>query len=350
MTSQSESGKKVDLGGNTSDFIRPKVFISYSWSSKEHQDRVISFATELMEIQKIDVVLDVFDLQEGQDKFKYMERCVNDRTINFVLIVCDKTYADKANERIGGVGTEASIITPELYEKWDQTRFVPIVFERDNDNKPYLPTFLSSRLYFDLSGYYGNYDSEYEKLIRHLWGEPLIKKPVISGGMPEWLMARKSNLSKLSRLVSEYASNQSNYRRKDELIIGEYIHKIKDNWRDDLVTDSEIFELVIHSKTLQDIFTDFLISKISSDQKSIGLDIADMLEKLHNTLIARSKDVTFDAGYNQIVAFLIHELLIRIAAVITYFGNYEALGQLVNHTYFVIRSPHDAPRESDRDY
>ena len=88
-----------------------KVFISYSWAV---QERVVELAERLI-ANGIDVVLDVYDLKEGQDKYAFMEQSVNDDTIDRVLIICDKTYAEKANNREGGVGDETVIISQEVY-------------------------------------------------------------------------------------------------------------------------------------------------------------------------------------------------------------------------------------------
>ena len=48
----------------------PKVFISYSWSTPKHQQKVIQWAERLIS-DGVDVVLDVFDLKEGHDKFHF---------------------------------------------------------------------------------------------------------------------------------------------------------------------------------------------------------------------------------------------------------------------------------------
>jgi len=73
--------------------VIPKVFISYSWAST---DSVIELAQRL-KYDGIDVVLDKWKLKEGQDKYAFMEQCVTDDSINKVLMVCDKTYAEKAD-------------------------------------------------------------------------------------------------------------------------------------------------------------------------------------------------------------------------------------------------------------
>ena len=87
----------------------PKIFISYSWSS----DALVLPLAERLVSHGIDVVLDKWDLKEGQDKYVFMEQCVNDPDITKVLIICDKAYATKANNRTGGVGDETVIISQE---------------------------------------------------------------------------------------------------------------------------------------------------------------------------------------------------------------------------------------------
>ena len=60
----------------------PKIFISYSWSSDEI---VVPLAQRLVS-HGVEVVLDKWDLKEGQDKYAFMEQCVNDPKITKVLI------------------------------------------------------------------------------------------------------------------------------------------------------------------------------------------------------------------------------------------------------------------------
>ena len=92
-----------------------KVFISYSWSNEEHKEKVIRLAEELVNLG-IDVILDEWDLKPGQDKYEFMEQIVTDSSLDKVLIITDRVYAEKANKRQGGVGAETQIITPSLYE------------------------------------------------------------------------------------------------------------------------------------------------------------------------------------------------------------------------------------------
>ena len=97
----------------------PKVFISYSWSSS---DRVLELAERLM-ANGVNVILDKWDLKEGHDKYAFMEQSVNNPEVDKVLIICDKAYADKANNREGGVGDETVIISTEIYGNAAQEKY-----------------------------------------------------------------------------------------------------------------------------------------------------------------------------------------------------------------------------------
>ena len=114
-----------------------------------------------------------------------MEQAVNDPEITRVLIICDKTYVQKANDRKGGVGDETVIISSEIYGKVGQEKFVPIIFETNEEGEPLLPTYIQSRIYIDSSND-DTYEEQYEKLLRNLHGKPEHRKPKLSSP-PEWL-------------------------------------------------------------------------------------------------------------------------------------------------------------------
>lgn len=148
----------------------PVVFISYSWSSDEHIEQVLNLARRLRS-DGVDVKIDKWDLKEGQDKYDYMELLVKDETVSRVLLLCDRVYSEKANSRKGGVGSEAQIITPELYENAQNEKFIPIIFERDENGKEYVPTFLKSRIYIDFSDE-RKFEEEYIHLLRVIFNRP----------------------------------------------------------------------------------------------------------------------------------------------------------------------------------
>lgn len=162
----------------------PKLFISYSWSDAEHEQRVINLATELRE-SGVDVILDKWDLKEGHDAVAFMEQMVTNSEIKKVAIICDEKYAAKADGRAGGVGTETQIISREVYENQAQEKFVAVVCERDQDGKPYLPTYYKSRIYIDLSEA-DRYAENFERLLRWAFDKPLYVKPGL-GSKPSFL-------------------------------------------------------------------------------------------------------------------------------------------------------------------
>ena len=162
----------------------PKVFVSYSWTSDEHQRWVLDLATALRE-NGVDVILDKWDLREGHDAIAFMERMVTDESVEKVIIVLDRRYSEKANDRKGGVGTETQIITPQIYEKADQDKFVGVVSEVDADGKPFKPAYYASRIHIDLSNE-DIYAENFDHLLRWIFNKPAYPKPAV-GKPPEFL-------------------------------------------------------------------------------------------------------------------------------------------------------------------
>jgi len=162
----------------------PKLFISYSWSDAEHEQWVIDLATDLRE-SGVDVILDKWDLKEGNDAVTFMERMVTDPKIKKVAIIFDEKYALKADGRAGGVGTETQIISKEVYDNQAQEKFVAVVSKKDENGKPYLPTYYKSRIYIDLAEA-DRYTDNFERLVRWIFDEPLYVKPEL-GNKPSFL-------------------------------------------------------------------------------------------------------------------------------------------------------------------
>ena len=101
-------------------------FISYSWDSEEHKLWVLALAERLRD-DGIQIILDRWHLKLGQNKNYFMERAVGDS--DFVVVICTPTYATKADQRQGGVGYEATIITSELADDLLTDKFIPVVRE-----------------------------------------------------------------------------------------------------------------------------------------------------------------------------------------------------------------------------
>lgn len=156
---------------------RPTIFISYSYDDDEHKEWVLQLAARLQVEGGVNVILDRWHLRKGQDKTHFMETSIV--RSKFVLVVCTPEYARKANERIGGVGYEAMIITGKLAQDILQAKFIPVLRAGEWDSA--LPTWLLSRIGTDLKG--DPYSEEqYEDLVRELHGAHL--KPPSLGPKP----------------------------------------------------------------------------------------------------------------------------------------------------------------------
>jgi TIR domain len=253
----------------------PKIFISYRWSSPEHIAWVLNFATSLRG-DGIDVKLDRWDLRPGQDALAFMESMVVDETIQKVLIISDKGYAERANDRSGGVGIEAQIISPKIYESTSQEKFAAILLELDNDGRPVLPSFLASRIFFDFT----TDDSRaqnYEEVVRWIFGKPIDLRPPI-GVRPQYLEGELRSPIALAHPISRGGLDRSPATISSafqilETISDEAIKLVLDvvNHPDQL---EEIYQSILRTVTLrEEVYRAIKIVLGSGDTKSF--------EKIH---------------------------------------------------------------------
>ncbi|UIK04819.1 SEFIR domain-containing protein [Neorhizobium galegae] len=182
--------------------IEPKLFISYSWTTPEHEAWVLQLAEELTS-QGIDVLLDKWDLQPGHDANAFMEKMVADPTVTKVLLICDEMYARKSDGRKGGAGTEAQIITPEIYNHTAQDKFAAVVRERDGEGKAFLPVYYKGRIYFDLTDP-STYATEFDKIVRWACGQQVYVRPP-KGKRPTFLEGKTAS----GKIVSSAAHRRA---------------------------------------------------------------------------------------------------------------------------------------------
>ncbi|WP_394020172.1 toll/interleukin-1 receptor domain-containing protein [Anaerococcus cruorum] len=149
----------------------PKVFISYSWESKEHSDWVKSLADKLL-VDGIEAIIDSYDVSPGDRLPKFMESSIRDS--DYVIIIFTEEYKRKANNREKGVGYESHIISAELYNNHNDRKFIPVI--RQGDFNSALPTYLDEKLAIDLRGNPFNEDS-YKDLIASIF--KVKKKPKV---------------------------------------------------------------------------------------------------------------------------------------------------------------------------
>lgn len=160
---------------------KPKVFISYSWSSPEHQEWVLDLARSLHD-DNVDVIIDKWDLREGQSVIDFMESMVVDPSIDKIIMVIDSQYQIKADSRNGGVGTESTILSNVMYDKKSTSNIVAVIAE--TGARP--PVFYSGRVFIDLSSE-EKYAENYENLTRWIYGKFKHERPKTLGRTPSFI-------------------------------------------------------------------------------------------------------------------------------------------------------------------
>lgn len=196
----------------------PVVFISYSWTTPAHEEWVLDLATVLRGANGLDVRLDKWGLQTGDDPYLFMERGIVEA--DKVLIVSDREYARKANAREGGSGTEAQILTPELYAEGGgdgkPKKYAVAVREYDEEGKPCTPTFYGGRIFIEMTDP-SRYAEKVEEIARWAYDKPLHVPPPISGA-PDFLMSGPSTGTSALRMqaVSALTAGRPNALRAVE--------------------------------------------------------------------------------------------------------------------------------------
>ena len=206
-----------------SDYVAPKVFISYSWTSDEYADWVRGLAAKLRD-NGVDVILDRWRLKPGQDKYAFMEQMVTDPEIKKVLVMCDKRYAERADRREGGVGTESTIISQEVYNQVGQEKFIPVVTEHGPGGEIYLPAFIKSRIYIDLSDP-NLFERGYEDLLRALTGRPASEEPPL-GKPPAYLFETNRPTSPTTFALRAFESALLNDKRHSVGLARDYLDRL----------------------------------------------------------------------------------------------------------------------------
>lgn len=310
----------------------PTVFISYAWSTEEHEKKVFELADRLMS-DGISVIWDKWDLKEGQDKYVFMEKCVVDPEVKRVLLICDQVYAAKANQRKGGVGDETTIISSEVYGKVEQKKFIPVVFEKDGNGEAHCPAYIKSRIYIDLSDP-EIYDREYEKLLRNLYDRPAYQKPAL-GRRPEWLDDKNVNLYSLERMIRQLKSDDGRSGKKQGMLLrqfrDEFMEKLSQYEIVGNITGTLVIDKISELRPLRDVYMEYL-STIVSLEVSLEDVITDFMQTCYNGIQEIPSSARYGHDHH---LFFIWELFICTIATLFYDEEFEAVHQLCRHTYFL---------------
>ncbi|WP_418604133.1 toll/interleukin-1 receptor domain-containing protein [Hwangdonia sp.] len=321
-------------------FDIPKVFISYSWKPMSNKVKTLALA-ERMTNDGVNVILDEWNLSEGQDKYQFMEQMVNDPEIKRVLIICNKDYRNKANNKSGGVGTESLIISDSIYKQAEQKKFVPVIFERNKNGEAEMPTFVKSRIYIDLSAD-DIFEEEYEKLLRNIFDKPLSKKPAI-GTPPAYIIEDEVTFLRTSHKVSAIKNALINDKSNYQVFIDEYYSTFLLALSDFKITEDElkstdfIDELILKKiealKFLRNDFVTFFETIISY---SVNIDNEKFLSFLENLMVflkeAEKERSSHLLSIDQF-RFFYNELFLYIISVLINKEKYDLFSEIVNNDF-----------------
>lgn len=321
----------------------PKVFISYSWHPEKNKIWVQRLAERLIQ-DGVNVKLDVWDLKHGHDKYVFMEQMVKDSDIKKVLVICNEDYARKADDRTGGVGTESTIMSSDIYSLAEQTKFIPILVEKKN-GEPCLPTFLKSRMYIDMSSN-DIYELGYDQLLRDIYEKPLLRKPAL-GKMPSYLEADEPVLlstAQEQRMLKEKVTESTNL----QTWIAKYCDKLIESLDQFKVTfrggkTGDLIEMIEKSiASMQVVNNDFItfVETVASNSECNGKQFVDFFEKLLQYY--EDKDIELASSTdswhlcNDNYRFFNYELFLSFAAIMLKYERFDIIKEVVDTDYCIL--------------
>lgn len=321
----------------------PKVFISYSWHPEKNKIWVQRLAERLIQ-DGVNVKLDVWDLKHGHDKYVFMEQMVKDPDIKKVLVICNEDYARKADDRTGGVGTESTIMSSDIYSLAEQTKFIPILEEKKN-GEPCLPTFLKSRMYIDMSSN-DIYELGYDQLLRDIYEKPLLRKPAL-GRMPSYLEADEPVLlstAQEQRMLKEKVAENTNLQTWiakycDKLI--ESLDQFKVTFRGGKTCD--LIEMIEKSiASMQVVNNDFMtfVETVASNSECNGKQFVDFFEKLLQYY--EDKDIELASSTdswhlcNDNYRFFNYELFLSFTAIMLKHERFDIIKEVIDTDYCIL--------------
>lgn len=333
----------------------PKIFISYSWTTPKHEDWVINLAERLVS-DGVDVVIDKWNLKEGQDKYDFMETMVKSTDIQKVLIILDKKYLEKAELRTGGVGTETQIISPKIYGDVSQEKFIPIVAEKDDFGDAFVPTFLESRIYIDLSEH-NSFEENYEKLLRNIYQRPAYSKPKL-GKAPSYLFEETPMKHKTSNIVRSFDNQITKSPQRLNSITREFLNDFIEDLKGYSIALNETRDLFEFGKIVHDniisytpLRNDYIafLDKLLKSELEFDIEIfIKFFEKLplFKNPLDESKSSWIKSEFDNF-RFFIHEIFIYTIAVGLKNERYKFIEEILYSSYF-FQSRYDIGNEPKR--
>ena len=329
----------------------PKVFVSYSWTNQDHVDRIVAWCERLVS-DSIDVEIDRWSLNEGDDKYAFMERMVTDSSITHVLIFSDARYAQKANNRARGVGTESQIISAELSGRTAQDRFLPIVCEFDEHGEPCVPVFLKSRIYFNFSTPEAA-NENWEKLVRRIFNRPALTKPKL-GKPPSYLEEGRAPASLTASKFFGFKDAILKGRPNVRLWIADYLDAVEQQLNEfrGNATDQtreaaaeKIHAAITSMLPLRNELIEFVglvlggLSPVEAEDST-----ADLLDRLLKARFWRPEQGSYSEWWSDPLGFFAYEVFLYVVAAHVRLHRFDLLASLLGRRFVVPEGPRGRSR------
>lgn len=323
--------------------MSPKVFITYSWTKPSFSERIRLLADRLLNDGAVDVILDRYDLKEGDDKNAFMERMVTDQSVTHVLVCSDKRYAEKADGRKGGVGAESLIISQKIYSLAKQSKFIPIFCEMDEEGEPLVPTFMAGRFGFDFSTPEKE-NENWEPLIRALHGKPIHQKPQV-GKLPAYILSDErtptspsaGKLATFKQAVLQGRKGLKGYRSDFTTTCISFADSLRT--RSAPQTSDSGAWVISHYEKLLPLRNHIVDWVILESEATISDDFSDVLgEFLEQLFVLKSRPpelTRWENWYLEPHGIFVYETFIYVVASLLKMGAFETLKSIFDTHYLV---------------
>lgn len=153
-----------------------KIFVSYSWDSKEHKIQVLSFVAFLRD-NGFNVTLDEEIMQTETSAHLNKMMVSNIQFSDKIIIILTQGYKNKADSDTGGVGTEYGYILNEITDREDKYILVSFQSLSSSVIDEIVPFGLKGREIVDLKD---DEKNEFRKLFSKLTNQRLFSLPPVA--------------------------------------------------------------------------------------------------------------------------------------------------------------------------
>jgi hypothetical protein len=205
---------------------------------------------------------------------------------------------------------------------------------------------MGSRIYIDLSSD-DTFEENYQKLVRNLYGKPLLKRPTL-GTAPAYITDEDQILLKTSRKVGAIKDALLHDRRSANGLIADFLETVLASMEDFRLTggaiagfDDQVAGSIEKMLPLRDDFIDFIFA-LFKYRDSVDLDqLHGFLEKLIAfSFRPESVQSWTEADFDN-YRFFIYELILNFMAALLQLKKYHEAGFFLHSQYFYRNSTNE---------